>query len=380
MAEELTIDEKMAAGFAAQYAESFGKQIENVEPKVEPVIEPKVEPVIEAKKEPIIEPKVEPKVEPVIEPKVEPVKSFEELLAERSGGKFTKWEDIEQELTPKEVFANEKIKKLNEYAQKGIDVTSKEFLELQSIDFEGMNDVENILFEKWKRSDDGKGLSDKVIRHEINKKYNVDAWSEKEDSELTDDDIANREKMLRDSRESKNWLVNYKNERLLETKVDPVQAKAMADAQEQQLKNWDLFVDSNVVNKITKLSTPISYKDETDKLVESVMEVPVAEKYRKEVGEIMKQLPRNSNAFFDQFKKADGTRDHEGLALMMLKAKMFDEARALSYSAGAEQRALVIEKAAKNTNFKPAESQGRTKPFATIAEAQADAIKNMKIF
>lgn len=369
---ELTIDQKIAADMSAQYAESLGvPAFTKTEPIIEPVIEPVVEPVKVS----------EPVIEPVVikeEIVADPIKSFEDHLAERSGGKYKKWEDIEQELTPKEVFANEKIKKLNELALKGVDVSSKEFFELQSLDFEKMDKPEDVLFERWKRSEDGKGLSEKVIRHEINKKYNVEAWATKEAEDMTDDDIANREKMVRDFNESKNWLGNYKNERLLEKQIDPSEVKALADAKDQNLKNWDAFVESDLVSKITKLSTPISYKDEADKTVESVIDFPVSEKTRKEVGEMMKQLPRNSNAFFDQFKKQDGTRDHEAFALMMLKAKSFDEARALSYSAGAEQRALVIEKASKNTNFTPGESNGGKKQFTTMAEAQANAIKNMK--
>lgn len=371
---EQEINDKIAADMSANYAKETG-----TEPFVAPVVvtDPIVtDPIIVA--DPIV---VADPILVVADPIIpEPVKSFEDTLAERSGGKYKKWEDIELELTPKQVFANDKIKHLNDLASKGIDVTSKEFLELQSLDFEKMDKVEDILFEKWKRGDDGKGLSERTIRYEINKKYNVSEWSDKEAADLTEDDIANREKMFRDSNDSKAWLTNYRNERILEKQVDPQEAQALAEAQTKQLQSWDSFVDANVVSKITKLSTPISYKDESDKLVESVLDFPVSTKSLQEVGEMMKQLPRNSNAFFDQFKKEDGSRDHEAFAIMMLKAKSFDEARALSYSAGAEQRALVIEKSAKNTNFKPAESQAQGKVFTTIAEAQADAIKNMKVF
>ncbi len=374
--ESLTVDQKIAAQMSADYAAHVGvvtsppvvAQVETPEPIVatpEPVIAAVVEPVVIAATEPVID--------------TPPAKSFEEYLEERSGGKYKKWEDIELELTPKQIFANDKIKHLNDLAAKGVDVTSREFLELQSLDFDKMDKVEDVLFEKWKRGEEGKGLSEKTIRYDINKKYNVSEWVDKEAHELTDDDVANKEKMVRDFNESKSWLTNYKNERILEKQVDPSEAQAVAEAQREQLQNWDKFVDSNVVSKITKLSTPISYKDEADKVIEAVIDFPVSAKSLQEVGEMMKQLPRNSNAFFDQFKKDDGSRDHEAFALMMLKAKSFDEARALSYSAGAEQRALVIEKASKNSDFKPAESKGQGKVFATAQEALNDAIKNMKV-
>ena len=379
---ELTIDQKIAADLSNQYAENLGLKVEEKTPeKVAEKVEAKTEEKIAEKVEEKTPEKVEEKIAEKTEEKVEdkPVKTFEDYLAERSGGKYKKWEDVEVELTPKEVFANEKIKHLNELAAKGIDVTSREFLEIQSIDFEKMDNTDDILFEKWKRSDEGKGLSEKTIRYEINKKYNVNEWIEKEDSELTEDDRANQEKMLRDARESKKWLTNYKNERVLEKQVDPEVAKALAKSNEEKLKNWDKFVDSDLVNKITKLSSPVSYKDETGKSVESQLDFEITDEDRKEVAAIMKQLPRDSNVFFNQFKDKDGNRNHEALALMMLKARNFDKARALSYTAGSEQRALVIEKAAKNTGFKATESQTQGKVFATMEEAQKDAFQKMKI-
>lgn len=376
MADELTIEQKISAQMSADYSEQMGVNNPVIVPKVEsaePIIVDPIIPIVPA--EPIVPPVIVAS-EPVV---VTLVKSFEEYLEERSGGKYKKWEDVEVELTPKQIFANDKIKHLNELAAKGVDVTSREFLELQSLDFDKMDKVEDVLFEKWKRSEEGKGLSEKTIRYDINKKYNVNEWSGKEASELTDDDVANKEKMIRDFNDSKSWLTNYKNERILEKQLDPAQAQAMAEAENQQLQNWDRFVDSNVVSKIKSLSTPISYKDEADKLIESVIDYPVSAKSLQEVGEIMKLLPRNSNAFFDQFKKEDGTRDHEAFAIMMLKAKSFDEARALSYSAGAEQRALVIEKLSKNTDFKQAEAKVQGKVFTTVQESLNDAIKNMKV-
>lgn len=373
---ELTVEEKVSAKLSADYAASLGTPTV-VAPIVENVVAAPVDVQVVDSVIPVV--KAETVVDPIIPVIPEPVKSFEDLLAERSGGKFKSWKEIESELTPKEVFANEKIKHLNELASKGIDVTSREFLELQSVDFDKLDKADDILFEKWKRSDEGKGLSNDTIRHEINKKYNVEEWIDKDPSELTLDDKANREKMARDSGESKQWLINYKNERVLEKQVDPAVSKAMADEYALQLSNWDKFVDSDLVNKVAKTSSPISYKDETGKVIESKFDFEFSKESLIKAGEMMKNLPRDSNMFFDQFKDDKGNRNHEALALMKLKADNFDKAMALSYAAGAEQRALVIEKTSKNTNFKPAEAAVTGKVFTTIAEAQADAIKNMKI-
>lgn len=377
MAEKLTTEQieqqKIVQSMASMFGgntvieKSIDKPIDKVEEKPADVI---IDKPIDKAEKPVDKTIEEKKEVPV-------VKSFEDYLAEKTAGKYTKWEDVEKELTPKELkFANEKIEHFNELAKKGIDVTSKEFLQLQSIDFEKMDGTADLLLEKWKRTEDGEGLSDKTIRNEINKKYNVDEWSGKETEDLTEDDIANQEKFLRDAGKAKDWLINYKNERVLEKQIDPKVSEALAKERDENLNIWDKFVDTDLVNKITKLSSPISYKDETGKTVESKLDFDVSAQDLKEVSDLMKQLPRDPNAFFNQFKDEKGNPNHEALVILMLKAKSFDKARALSYSAGAEQRALAIEKSAKNTDFKSAETVSKGQVYSTIGEAQAAAIKN----
>ena len=359
---------------AAQYATNNGGLTEIVEtPAVAietPATPPATPPVVETPAVAIETPATPPATPPVVEtPKG---KSFEEEIAERTGGKYNKWEDLEKELTPKELkFANDKIKRFNELAEKGVDVTSREFLELQGLDVEKADS----LFEKWKRSDDGKGLSDSTIKHEINKKYNVEEWQNKDEDELTQDDIANKEKMIRDINSSKEWLTNYKNERVLEKQIDPAVAETMVRQREEQLNSWDKMVDTDIINKVAKLSSPISYKDETGKVVESSVDYEISADDKKYVSDLFKQLPRDPNAFFNQFKDDKGNQNHEALASLILKARNYDKAVADSYTAGAEQRALQIEKTSKNTNFAPAAASSGVK-ILTPEEAQQEAIRN----
>lgn len=383
----MNIEEQMAAELQKQFAP------EVTETKVEtPVVETKIEtPAVEGKKvETIIpetkvettvvidEKKVEaPKVETEI--KTEPSKSFEDYLKEKSGGKYNKWEDVEPLLNPKDPFVNEKIKHLNDLAAKGVDVTSREFLELQSLDVDKLDKSDDILFEKWKRGDEGKDLPDDVIRHEINKKYNVAEWLDKDDSELTVDDKANMAKMVRDAKEGKSWLKNYKEERTLEKAVDPKVLQAMADEEKSHLEKWEKYVDSDIVNKITKYTVPI-VKD--GKTIDE-FNFDISDQDKIEAAKIMKGLPKDTNVFFEQFfkKGEDGkvTRDDAALFNMMLKAKNYEKAVALAYSDGAAKEALRIEKESKNTNFKPNQTEGQPRVHADVHSAQAEAVGKMKI-
>ena len=363
-----TPEEIMSENLAASYKTDMEGQGTNNPPPAQKEIVPPIEKVV-------VEEKVATPA-PIAETPVG--KSFEDYLIEKSEGKFKSWDELKVAMTPAQPealkFANEKIEHLNELAKKGIDVTSKEFLELQSIDVEKAD----TLFEKWKRSDEGRGLSDETIKYEINKKYNVDEWANKEEADLTLDDKANKEKMLRDINLSKEWLTNYKNERVLEKPIDPKVSEALAEEHKAQLLNWDKQVDTDIINKVSKLSTPISYKDETGKVVETSIDYNVSAEDMKYAADLMKNLPRDSNAFFRQFQDEKGNQNHEALVRMIVRDRGYDKAMAESYTKGAEQRALIIEKASKNTNFAPSGALNQEKVFASEDEAIRDAFNKQK--
>jgi len=71
-------------------------------------------------------------------------KSFEDELAERSGGRFKSFSDIEQALEeiPENAFANERVAKLNEYIKQG--GSFEDYVRTQTTDYSKMNAFELI--------------------------------------------------------------------------------------------------------------------------------------------------------------------------------------------------------------------------------------------
>lgn len=347
------------------------------------IVEPaKTEPVIAepAKTEPVIEPvKTEPiKFDSIVEPvKTEPVsiseEEFEKYLEKKTGKKFN---DIEALInTPKTEFANEKVKHLNDLAAKGVDVTSKEFLELQAIDFDKIDAVDDLLYEKMKRSEEGNGLSEKAIRALINKKYNVDEWREKSEDELTEDDKLNQELMLRDKDLSKEWLKKYKEERTLAQVPDPKVAEAKIESDRLFFENWEKDAE-NSIKEITKLSTKLNEKESFD------FEIPVED--RKRILGVVNLLAKDASVPFSQFIKQDDkgniSVNKGGIALMLFKAENYDKAVALSASDATNKERLRIEKEYKGIDFKPTEKGTQTTPvYKTLQEAHAASIKNTKV-
>lgn len=301
---------------------------------------------------------------------------FEKYLETKSNGKYKKFDEIELAInTPKTEFANEKVKHLNDLAAKGIDVTSKEFLELQAIDFDKIEAADDLLYEKMKRSEEGSRLSEKAIRALINKKYNVDEWREKLEDELTDDDKLNQELMLRDKEDSKDWLKKYKEERTLAQVPDPKIAEAKIENDRLFFENWEKDAESSI-KEITKLSTKLNEKESFD------FEIPAED--RKKILDVVNLLAKDASVPFSKFINKDDkgniSVDKGGIALMLFKAENYDKAVALSASDATAKERLRIEKEYKGIDFKPNEKGTQTTPvYKTLQEAHAASIKNTKV-
>lgn len=382
MTENLSQDAMMAAMQKSLIdAQNKTEPPKNEEPpKVDPPKNeepPKVEPPKNEEPPKVEPPKVEPpkNEEPpkVVPPVVQ--KSFDEELVEKFGGKYKSVEEIKALLEkPEFEFADEKLAHWNELAKKGIKI-DKEFIELQGKDYESIDNPLEAIVESMKIGD-FKGMSDNVINLELNKKYNYSEWKDKAEEDMTPEDNANRELLERDGTLKKDWLINYKNERVLEKQEDPKVLEAMAKEAEINQSNWEKFVESDLVNKITKLSSPIDDKGET-------FDFEVSEQDRKEVGEIMKALTKDPMVFFGQFMDKDDkgnlTRNHAALFQLMLKGRNYEKAIALAHKDAASKEAIRIEKESKNTNFSPSQTAGETKVYATVQEAQAAAVQAKKL-
>lgn len=332
---------------------------------------------------------VEDKSAAVVETKkdetVVPVKSFEEILAERSQGKFQKWEDLEQEInTPRDQFADDNIKHWNELAKKGIKL-DKDFFELQSLNLEDdeMN-PEDVILQAMRRKDEYSGLSEKTLKRDLDKKYNYSAWIDKFDNngllkegeELTDDDLANQEIMLRDSQRDLEWLKNYKKERTFIPEPDQAELQRQSDNQKQKLQNFEKFVDDELFAKITNLSTKVKIDDNT---TES-FEYKPSEADRKEQAALMKLLPLGTSILVNRFaeKQPDGSMkiNDQRVYQMLLRDKTYDDAVSNAYKDGMAHGAKkFVKEEVKNVTFQAADHNSGNQAPQTEEEALALAMK-----
>jgi len=302
-------------------------------------------------------------------PAAQPSKSFEEYLAEKTGGKFKKWEEVESVMNaPKDQFVDDEVRHWNELKKKGAKL-DRTFFELQSLSLESLKTPKDILLQSMKLKEENSGLSDKTLLFQIEKKYGLSNWIEKEETELTDEDIANMELLGRDAKIEYNWLQNYKKERTFVPEVDPAVAQQQADAKAAWQASWDRYVDDNLYGKVTGISVQI------DPATNDSFEYKISEVDRKEMGDIMKTLPKDVNAIFRPFLQEDAqgnpSINHEKVYEMLLKYKIFDQAVSKARQDGEALGAKKELKKIKNVGFVPGE--GNT-VVETAPKTESEAI------
>lgn len=272
-----------------------------------------------------------------------PTKSFEELLAEKSAGKFKSWEEVEAIASaPKEEFANDDVKNWNELVKKGVKLDA-EFFELQSKDFGKMDDPIEIRMEAMKRQPEFQGLSPKTIELQLDKKYNLSEWINKEEDEYTDEDRANQEILVRDATIDREWLVKFKADRVFSKEPDPNQEKQRAESERQAQENWERFVEEELVSKTSKLSTKIDDKESVD------FEVSDADK--KYAADMMKSMTKDISVFWKQFEDSDGRMNQKAVYEAILYLKNKDNIVKISHQNAVAKGKESEVKALKNVSF-----------------------------
>jgi len=369
MSEELSELEAARAAFASQ--------------KGTPVVE---EPVIEKVENTEVvneEPKAEAvKAEPVAEKVEEPTitKTLNELLAEKSGGKFQTYEDLERELSkPVNEFADDEIKRWNDLKKKGVKL-DKEFFELQAEDFSKIENPVTILQKDMELlNPEGKGLSKKTIEIEIVRKYNMNDWAEKDekgnwierdDEELTDEARADKEKMYRDAGVKKQGLINYRNERAFFNEPDENALKQQAEQERIAQENWGTTVN-DVYTKVTSFSTII------DEKTNEAFEYKLSETDRKDIAEAMKE----GNIFKGKEytdEKGQLQINHQRVFEMLAKEKAYNQAIKNAYNDGKAVGAKTfIKEDLKNVGFKSTDGTPQTTTAPkTEQEAIAQAMRS----
>jgi hypothetical protein len=263
---------------------------------------------------------------------VEP-KTFNELIAERTQGKYKNYEEIETALTPKEVFANDQLKNINELIKNGA-TNMDEVLAYYGKDFSSMTDAESILKTEMKMSGKYEGWSDSELTLLIDDKYKRNEWTEEGEDTNSTEKLQSK-LLLRDSAEAKQKLIDKQDQLTIVKEPTQDEQNAWKAEVEKGQNDWNSYVDSELGSKVTKLSTVIDEKSN------EVFDYVYSDAERQGASEMMKSLNADMKFFWNQFNNAEGKLDYKKVYEMLLwngsKDKMLKVAVRNARAEGAEK-------------------------------------------
>jgi hypothetical protein len=173
---------------------------------------------------------------------------------------------------------------------------------------------------------------------------------------------------MRDAYKDREWLVNFKNERVFAKEPDPTQLAKQAESERLAQSNWEKFVDEELVSKTSKLSTKIDDKESVD------FEVSDADK--KYAADMMKTMTKDISVFWKQFEDSDGKMNQKAVYDMILFWKNRDNIVKIAHQNAIAKGKESEVKAIKNTAFEPNATSTTTKVDWRV-KAMEQVEKNM---
>ena len=234
-------------------------------------------------------------------------KSFDELLSEKTDGKYTNIEDlIKQVEEPATTFASERIKFLNDLEEKGInieDVMAFDSLKVDDLDPSSLEQASALI--KHKMRIDEPGITERELEYEFNKIYDL---SEPEDGEeIQKEDLEmTKLRLIRQGRLAKEDLLKKKKElQIPKVTTNAEEQKKLLDDQikenEKLAEQWKEKVGASVKD----------YKEESfsvEKDVDFKYEVPEAVKKQTEEAmampnDILNRYVQNGTTDINKFRR-----------------------------------------------------------------------------
>lgn len=308
-----------------------------------------------------------------IEAKIEisPSKSFEELLAEQSAGKFKSWKEVDDLINIPKDELDEEIKHLNELKKSGVKF-DRDFWEVQTKNYASMTDPFEVLLESMRLKEENKGLSDDVLLFKLKDKYQFDKWSE-DGTEPTETEQMQAKILERDAELERDALIARQQK--LTTVKKPDQA-AIALQKEQNIKmqaDLEKQIDE-IVPKFSKLSVPITIG--TDGKITESADYDVSEADRKEAANTLKQMTKDVSVFWNMFKGEDGNISNEKVYEMLLKLKHSDNRIKIAHQNAMAKGAEAEVKRIKKIDFTP-EGKAITPPDDWRTKLQQQVENNL---
>jgi hypothetical protein len=307
------------------------------------------------------------------------VKSFEDYIAERTGGKHKSWEEIESLINkPAEnsfKYNSEIAEKVDKYIASGGKIDENWF-KLQTKDYSTIDNPIELFRERMKI--ENPELSEVEIEYELNERYKLDQWEDDDETPLQQ---AMSAKIAREAKQALDFLTDYQSKSSIFKGKTPEQVEAeqtaMAQMEESAKAARNQFSEEvrATVTEIEKLKfTPIEGFE---------IDYNLSADEKNAVADVVASLYDGSTKLLEPYLKRSGDQitgvDIKGLATKLAKAEIFDNViKKIAQESKAAGAANVV-KTQKNINFTTeSKSTNDTKPMDTnsvIANYFANKLK-----
>ena len=287
----------------------------------------------------------------------EPSYEFEDLLIEKSNGKFTTYDEVAEaidalEKSSQNQFANEQIENLNNYVANGGDIM--DFLTTQLTDYESMSD-EQLVKSVWSMNEKDLTRDEVDMLFEDSYKLNEEQWTDREVK------LA-KIRLKRDAKSAKEELLKLQKQNSIPKSV--TDNKEQLEAQEKAQKEWVKKVE---VSARQLKSIDVEVNEQGDKFSYQVPEDTV---------KTVRKSNRDLNKFWSRYINEDGTEDMASLNRDMAILNDFDNIIRAVYSQARSTGKETVVKDLKNPSYTPESKPKTTEQKLTIQEQIAQQLKN----
>ena len=244
-----------------------------------------------------------------------------------TGGKYKSWDEVAPIIeeyeklkgAPQESFANDAVKRFNDYVANGGKV-DKEWMRKAFMDYDAIENPYEILTEKFALE----GLSPEEIEYKLVSEYGSEMDPEGDSLE----ERAMRAKVKREVENAKADLKKHQNEIVWNIEGNDKYSKMLEDQEKQkaeynkQFEEFNKKLDQDIQSvKLGKI--PVSV---TDKDANLDINVEFDTGDTKEVMAYVSNLTKNTGeTIYNRYKKDDGTFDLARMATDEYKLRNFDE-------------------------------------------------------
>lgn len=264
------------------------------------------------------------------------VPSFDELLSEKSGGKYKSYTELEEAFSaPKQdspTFANEQLQKLNDYVAKGGDL--KNFLETQLKDYSSMSEME-LVVEKMKFDDPDLAKDEIELLLQDKFKLNEDDYNE---SQIKLSKI----QLRKESKAARDFFENFKKENEIPQGFKDREAESAQQQQQaqQQQKEWE----TTLGKELESLNT-LDFTLGDDKQ----FSYKIDDKVKSEIKDSLQYI----NNFWNRYINDDKSVNYQSLLKDMARIHAGDKLDAFLASQAASKGKEEMSKELDNPTYNP---------------------------